>query len=217
MIEIVFEILIEIVIEFFRMSSTMYKCFYLPPYLKHFAICKTIVCGIVQVLSSSWDGRQRLFDHNRNGPKIRGLCLLWGEAGSPCNTMLPGLKPTFVPGGILVHSAIWPEQIWPENWGPVPLWGRGAGSHVTQCGQGWGLPACQVSSWSIEPFGHNTPTLQTGQTRQDRTDRKQSDSTGRTALQTVAQKILEDCSGDLTHSGYMCRKIRVEHLTCSWF
>jgi len=53
MIEIVFEILIEIVIEFFRMSSTMYKCFYLPPYLKHFAICKTIVCGIVQVLSSS--------------------------------------------------------------------------------------------------------------------------------------------------------------------
>jgi len=27
------------------------------------------------------------------------------------------------------------------------------------------LPACQVSSWFVQPFGHNTPTSQT-----DRTD-----------------------------------------------
>jgi len=38
------------------------------------------------------------------------------------------------------------------------------GPHLTQCGQGQGLPACEVSSWSVKPFGHNTPTLQTGQT-----------------------------------------------------
>jgi len=25
---------------------------------------------------------------------------------------------------------------------------------ITQCGQGGGLPACQVSSWSFQPFGH---------------------------------------------------------------
>jgi len=44
------------------------------------------------------------------------------------------------------------------------------GIHLTQCGQGRGLPARQLSSWSVKPFGHNTPTLQTGQTgRQDRT------------------------------------------------
>jgi len=37
------------------------------------------------------------------------------------------------------------------------------GPHLTQCG----LPACQVSSWSVKPFGHNTPTSRT-----DRTDRQ---------------------------------------------
>jgi len=61
--------------------------------------------------------------------------------------------------------------------------------HLTQCGQGRGLPGCQVSSWSIQPFGHNTPTSQTGQTdRQDGTDRQRCDSIGQTVLQTVAQE-----------------------------
>jgi len=92
----------------------------------------------------------------------------------------------------------------------VLLWGGGAGPHITQCGQDRVLPAHQVSSWSVEPFGHNTPTSQTGllwrsvtlicgaleehlltylltgQTGQ--TDRQRSDSIGRTVLQTVAQK-----------------------------
>jgi len=31
--------------------------------------------------------------------------------------------------------------------------------HLTQCGRGRGLCTCQVSSWSVQPFGHNTPTL----------------------------------------------------------
>jgi len=67
----------------------------------------------------------------------------------------------------------------------VPLWGGELGLHLTQCGQGRGIPACQVSSWSVKPLGHNTPTLQTD--RQERTDRQRSDSIGRTVLQTVAQ------------------------------
>jgi len=51
--------------------------------------------------------------------------------------------------------------------------GRGElGPHLTQCGQGRGLHACQVSFWSVQPFGHNTPTLQTGQ---DRTNRQTTD------------------------------------------
>jgi len=38
----------------------------------------------------------------------------------------------------------------------------------TQCGQGWGLTAYQVSSWSVQLFGHNTAMLQTDrQTGQD--------------------------------------------------
>jgi len=48
-----------------------------------------------------------------------------------------------VPSGILIHAAIWPRQIWAENWGAgcAPL-----GPHLTQCGEVRGLPACQVSS-----------------------------------------------------------------------
>jgi len=49
--------------------------------------------------------------------------------------------------------------------GSAPFFVEGElGPHLTQCGQGRGLSACQVSSWSIQPFGHNTPTLQIGQT-----------------------------------------------------
>jgi len=41
-----------------------------------------------------------------------------------------------------------------ENWGLYAPFGEGQlGPHLTQCGQGRGLPACQVSSWSIQPFG----------------------------------------------------------------
>jgi len=44
------------------------------------------------------------------------------------------------------------------------------GPRLTQCGQGRGLPACQVSSWCIQPFGHSAPTLQADRTdRHDRT------------------------------------------------
>ena len=78
--------------------------------------------------------------------------------------------------------------------GAVPFRKGGVGPILTQCGQGRDLPASQVSSGSIQPFGHNTPTLQTD--RQDRqadrqTDIQQFDSIGRTVLQTVAQQQLE--------------------------
>jgi len=56
------------------------------------------------------------------------------------------------------------------------------GPHLIQCRLGRGLPAYHVASWSIQPFGHNTPTSQ-----RDRTDRQRSDSTGWTVLQTVVQ------------------------------
>jgi len=37
----------------------------------------------------------------------------------------------------------------------VALYHHVPGSHLTQCGLGWGLPPYQVTSWSILPFGHN--------------------------------------------------------------
>jgi len=56
--------------------------------------------------------------------------------------------------------------------GAVPLWGGGAGTILKQCGQGRGLPVCQVSSWCVKQFGQNTPTSHTD--RQDRTGRPKS-------------------------------------------
>jgi len=32
-----------------------------------------------------------------------------GEAGFPSKTMSPGLGPTTVPSGILIHPAVWPQ------------------------------------------------------------------------------------------------------------
>jgi len=62
------------------------------------------------------------------------------------------------------------------------------GPHLAQCGQGRGLPACQVWSWTVQSFGHSArPSLT------DRTDRQTgqgTDSIGRTVLETVAQKSL---------------------------
>ena len=51
-----------------------------------------------------------------------------GRAGSPSKTKSPGLRPSFIPSGILIHAAIWPQQIWAENWGLCPFGGGGAGS-----------------------------------------------------------------------------------------
>jgi len=72
-----------------------------------------------------------------------------------------------------------------QNWGVCPFWEGELGPHLTQCGRCRGLPPCQVSFWSIQPFGHNTPTSQTDRTGQ------RSNSTGQTILQMVAQKPIK--------------------------
>jgi len=42
------------------------------------------------------------------------------------------------------------------------------GLHLTQCGRGRCLYLCaKFHILSVQPFGHNTPTSQTGQNRQD--------------------------------------------------
>jgi len=66
-----------------------------------------------------------------------------------------------MPSGILIHAAIWPQQISAKNWVLCPFGGGQLGPHLTQNGQGRGLPAWQVSSSFVQPFGHNTPTPQT--------------------------------------------------------
>ena len=88
---------------------------------------------------------------------------------------------TSIASGILIHPAIWPQQMWAENSGLCPFWGGELIPHLTHCGHSRALPASQVSSSSFQPFGHYTPKLRTGQERQtdrrDRQDRQQrSDS-----------------------------------------
>jgi len=104
----------------------------------------------------------------QSGPKIRegaAVPLSVGGAASPSNTKSPGLRSTSILSGICIHRAVSPQLTWAKNWGAgcAPFGGE-LGPHLTQCGLGRGLPPCQVSSWSIQPFGHNTPTPQTGQT-----------------------------------------------------
>ena len=105
-------------------------------------------------ISSSWDGRP--FDYNRHWPKIRDCAdffLGGGRPGSPCNTMRPGPRLTFVPSGILIHSAVWPQHMG-RNWGLCPL-GRGGAGSPSNTTLGRGLPSHQVASWSIQPYGLN--------------------------------------------------------------
>jgi len=81
-----------------------------------------------------------------------------------------------------------------KNWGQCPFLGE-LGSHLTQCNLDRVLSLYQLSSWSIQTFGHNTPKWQT----EDRHDWQRFDSIGRTVLQTVAQKtyfVSFTCSAD---------------------
>jgi len=67
-----------------------------------------------------------------------GLCPLGrGRGGSPSNTW-PGLRPTSLPSGILIHPAVSPQQAWAEDWkGRLCTFGeRELDPHLTQCGLG---------------------------------------------------------------------------------
>ena len=121
----------------------------------------------------------------RNGPKIEeGLRPLSREgAGSPSITKSPGPRPSSIPSDILIHAAIWPRQIWTENWGGLcPFGGGGAGSPSNTMWRG-PRPTYVPSFILIRPIVWPQCTNVT-----DGQDRQRTDSMGRTVLQTVAQK-----------------------------
>jgi len=117
------------------------------------------------------------FGRNKHGPKIWGaLPPFWvGERGPHLTQKSTGLRPTSIPSEILIHAAIWPQQIWAKNWG--------AGSPPN---------TMLHAKFHLDPSNrlatvHQRYTdRQTGQP--DRQDRQRTDSIGRTVLQTVAQK-----------------------------
>ena len=98
--------------------------------------------------------------------------------------MSPGPRPTSVPSGILIHSAVWPQQTWAENLGLYPFAAVELGSHLTQCGL---AEAYLHAKFHLDPSNrlatiHQHPDIQ---------DRQRSDSIGRAVLQTVAQKLID--------------------------
>ena len=73
------------------------------------------------------------FGLNRHGPKNCvgmgvGVPFFWGLLQGPHRTKSPGPRPTPIPSGILVHSAVWPQLTLAENLGLCPFRGGGAGS-----------------------------------------------------------------------------------------
>jgi len=65
------------------------------------------------------------------GRILGGLRSLFGQCQvelGPHLTQSTGPRPTSIPCGILIHPAIWPQQIWAENWWLCPFGGRETGS-----------------------------------------------------------------------------------------
>ena len=88
---------------------------------------------------------------------------LGGSAQS--NTVAWAERPTTIPSGILIHPAIWTQQIWAENWGgAVPLWRKGSSPPNTM----WPgpRPTCMPSFILIHPTVW--PQYTTARDRQDR-------------------------------------------------
>jgi len=79
------------------------------------------------------------------GRKLGAAVPFLAELGSQSHlTAWPGTRPTSVPSGILIHSAVWPQRIGKKG-AAVPRWGE-LGPHLTQCRLGRDLPPYQQRS-----------------------------------------------------------------------
>jgi len=123
------------------------------------------------------------FGHNRYGLKIEGALPLLGELGPHLTQrrLGRGLPPYQVASWSIQPLAT--IDMGRKLGGSAPFWGRELGLHLTQCGLGWGIASFILIHPTVWPQYTNVTDRQTGQT-----DRQRSDSIGRTALQTVAQK-----------------------------
>ena len=104
------------------------------------------------------------------GRKEGGCCAPFAGARTAFSIMWLGPRSTSVPSGTLIHAAVLATIDMGRKLGAVPLSERGSWvTHLTQCGQGRGLPACR--------FTLIRPTVLPQYTNvTDRTDRQRSDS-----------------------------------------
>jgi len=88
-----------------------------------------------------------------------------------------GLRPTSIPSGILIHSAIWPQQIWAKKWRGAAVRFLGeAGSPWTPSNTVWpGLrPTCVPSGILTHPTVCPQHANVTRPTHRQRLDSKQT-------------------------------------------
>jgi len=93
--------------------------------------------------------------------------------------------PTSIPSDILIHAAIWPQQIWAE----IVVCARlGEGSWVPTYHNVARAEAHLHAKFHLDP-SNRLATVHERHIQTDRQDRQRTDSIGRTVLQTVAQKL----------------------------
>ena len=112
-------------------------------------LCHCAKCGWNRY--SSFDNNMQVLIFCESGLKtpIHAPKNWWGSSRkggteSPSNTMSTGPRPTSVPSG-MPELGCCPLSVWELH------------PHLTQrgVGLGRGLPAYQVASWSLQPFGHS--------------------------------------------------------------
>jgi len=122
------------------------------------------------------------------GQKLGGSAPFWGRGGGyPSNTRFPGPRPICTPSFVLIHPAIWPQQIWAENCGGSAPFGEGSWvpikHNVTRA------EAYLHAKFHPDPSNHLATIHQHYRQTDRQTDRQWSDSIRGTVLQTVAQKL----------------------------
>jgi len=163
------------------------------PFVKRFALCyRSVVCpGPVCPVCPVCPGCPSVLS-------VSDVRALWPNSWTDQDENWHAGRPTCMPSFILIRPTIflfgegsevpiWRKVDWPRPTSiPITKWrldpcshlaatdmgrklGGGAGSPSNTMWRGRGLPACQVSPWSVQPFGHSARTSQTD--RQNRTDR----------------------------------------------
>ena len=87
------------------------------------------------------------------GRKLGAVPLLGRGARSPSSAMWPGPRPTFIPNGILIHPAVWPQgpNIFFWGGGSATFWEGELEPHLTQCRLDQGTSLSLPSAILIHP------------------------------------------------------------------
>ena len=115
-------------------------------------------CGIGRGLQSGILIHSAVWPQETLAEKWGATVPLWWKLGRHHNRMWHGLGPSSAPIGILIHKAVVPKRHASKSGGLMCVFRRELSPEspqVTQCRLGQSLPPYQLTSSSIQPFGHN--------------------------------------------------------------